>query len=241
MTALAVLSQPRRPQHVVARTLISRIATISRWFWLIVVLAVVVITTIWAQFTQPPWSVTAWARQAVIWFSFSQAIAVVTGGLPAYVGAGLTRRAFLRGSLASHLVMALAHAVLLTALIQAERLAHGALGWGFTITDGVLDQSGRSVGLLLADYAVTFVVAGLSGLLVGSIYLRGGGWWGTLTLPFTVGPVLVFGGAWGAGLALAAPASARLAVLLGAGGATALVMAVVFALVVRGTQLRTTS
>ena len=38
---------------------------------------------------------------------------------------------------------------------------------------------------------LTFVVAYLSGLLVGITYQRAGGWWGTLALPLTVGPILV--------------------------------------------------
>jgi hypothetical protein len=242
MTTLALPARRTgSPAGLVARTLLARTVRISRWFWLCAVAAVVLVTLIWLQFAQPPWSVMSWARQAVLWFSFAQAIVVVTTELPAYVAAGLTRRSFVRGALVAHLVAGLGHAAVLIVLVQLERLVHHALGWQFTITDAVFDPTGRAVGALLTEYAVTFCVAGLSGLLVGAVYLRGRGWWGTLTLPLTVGPVLVFGGFWGVALATGAELAQRLAVTVAVGAGALALMAAAVALIVRGAPMRTTT
>ena len=44
---------------------------------------------------------------------------------------------------------------------------------------------------MLVSTTLLFVVAYVSGLLVGMTYQRVGGWWGTLALPLTAGPVLL--------------------------------------------------
>ncbi len=120
MTALAPPVRRRpAPAGLVIRTLLARNLQIARWFWLIVVLAAAAITLIWLQVTQPQWSVLSWARQAVLWFSFSQAIVTVTAGLPAYVAAGLTRRAFARGAVALQLIAGVGNAVVLVVVMQA--------------------------------------------------------------------------------------------------------------------------
>jgi hypothetical protein len=154
----------------------------------------------------------------------------------------VTRRSFVRGAVAAQVASGLGYAVVMIALLQVERAVHGALGWGFQIQDSTLDPSATSIGLLLADYGSTFVVAGLSGLLVGAVYLRGRGWWGTLTLPLTVAPIILVGGPIGPVVtdqALGLPGQAGLHLVMAAGLAVALVVA--YALVCRGTQLRTTS
>ena len=245
MSSVLATLPARRSGNPVAATLrlvAGRNLRVAVWFWCIAVVAVVVVTAITSRFVDPSWSIVAWARQGVIWTLFSLAIAVAAAALPAAVAAGVTRRSFVRGAVAAQVVCGLGYTVVMVAALQVERVVHGALGWGFEIRDFTLDPSGTSLGLLLADYASTFVVAGLSGLLVGAIYLRGRGWWGTLTLPLTVAPIILAGGLIGSVFAdesFGLTGRMGLHLVLTAGLVAALVVA--YALVTRGTQLRTTS
>ncbi|MBU4336623.1 MAG: hypothetical protein KJ548_08605 [Actinobacteria bacterium] len=175
------------PALLTMRTELRRAAVYSAWFW---VMATAVVAVATAQYAPLGFSFIGYGRQAVAWFLFSQAITLVAGSLRIHVAAGMTRRSFVRGSLGAHLVIGFAHGVVFVALLQLERLVHQAAGWSFEVHDG-LDPTGTRIGVLLMDFGGSFVVASLSGLLVGIVYQRVSGWWGTLALPLTVGPLLV--------------------------------------------------
>lgn len=135
-------------------------------------------------------AVILYSRQGAIWFPFAQAVVVVVAYLRVHVAAGMTRRAFARATLVVGIGTGLAYAVVLTALAALERELHDAAGWGWRVADAVLADEASPAGLLLAELATVCVVANVSGLLVGAVYLRAGGWWGTLALPLTAGPVV---------------------------------------------------
>ena len=98
---------------------------------------------------------------------------------------------------------------------------------------------------MLLELSVTFVVANLSGLLVGAVYQRFGVWAGTLTLPLTVGPLVLLlyipgarfvdlPGIW------TTTEAGHLGLAVGVGVTLAAVMTAVFAAVVQRQQLAPT-
>lgn len=136
-------------------------------------------------------AVILYSRQGAIWFPFAQAIATVAVYLRVHVAAGMTRRAFARATLLVGAGTGAAYAAVLTALAAVERELHHAAGWGWRVADAVLADESSPAGLLLAELVLSCVVANVAGLLVGIVYQRVGGWWGTLALPLTAGPVLL--------------------------------------------------
>jgi hypothetical protein len=95
-----------------------------------------------------------------------------------------------RGSVLAAVGLAGIFAVAGALLLLAERTWYQAVGWGWRLEDG-WSAAGGGLWLVALAMFLTFLVADLSGLLVGSVYAAGGGWWGTLTLPLTVGPTVV--------------------------------------------------
>lgn len=134
-------------------------------------------------------AVILYSRQGTFWFPFAQAIGTVTTWLPVHVAAGMTRRTFTRAALAVHAGTGVAYALVLVALAALERELHHAAGWGWRVADAVLADETSPAGLLLAELALVCVAANVSGLLVGIVYRRVGGWWATLALPLTAAPV----------------------------------------------------
>ncbi|TQL02824.1 hypothetical protein [Cellulomonas sp. SLBN-39] len=217
--------------------------TLGAWFWVVVLVGATVGTVVAARVAgSVDVAVIAFARQGAIWFPFSLTIALVATYLRVHVAAGMTRRSFVRATLVAALVVGTGHTVVMTVLVLAERALHGALGWDARITDTLLPGPHATVGALLAELGPVLVLANLSGLLVGIVYLRTGGWWGTLALPLTVGPLLLAQALNGTddgllrGLpeASVAPAHVLGTALLGAAVAAA------YAVLVRGATVRTT-
>ena len=137
-------------------------------------------------------SIVQFGRQGFIWFPFSIAIMTATSFINVHVAAGMTRRALGRATLITGLVMAAFYTVVMTAALQIERAVFGARGWAQQIVDEAAVFTDTSqVGWILVDLGLVFTAAQLCGLLVGVVYYRAGGLWGTLALPLTVGPVLV--------------------------------------------------
>lgn len=188
--SLADLPTVASPWWVSAKVQLRRGLVISAWFWGMAILVVVVASVLTSRFTTVSWSYLGYGRQAVAWFAFSQAITLVAAGLRVHVGGGMTRRSFVRGALLAHLGLAAGHTAALVGLLQVERAVHAALGWPFVVRDG-LDATGGRIGLLAADFGLSFLVAMLSGLLVGISYQRWAARWATLALPLTVGPLVV--------------------------------------------------
>ena len=193
MTALAATPVARRSAtaHTVHR-LGATLLRLGRWFWAIAVLVVAAANVVgWATTGSTDVSIAVYARQASTWFPFSLAIMVVAAYLRVHVASGMTRRTFVRAALLVQVAAGVGFALALTALVLLERAVHDALGWGSRITEVQIADETSPVGVLLLDLAVPFVMANVAGLLVGVVYLRGGAWWGTLTLPLTVGPLVV--------------------------------------------------
>lgn len=146
-------------------------------------------------------SIVQFARQAFIWFPFSMAIITTTAFLNVHVAAGATRRVLSAASLLTGVVTGLGYMVLMTVALQVERAVYGARGWTQQITESApAFEDTSQVGLMVVDLSLAFVAAQVAGLLVGIVYYRLGGWWGTLALPLTVGPLLVSLGLLGTGL-----------------------------------------
>lgn len=198
MTA-AVTPRRTTPTRHAARCLGRALLQMAGWFWLIALVAIVLGNVIgWRVAGATDVSIAAYARQGATWFPFSLAIMLVSAYLRVHVASGMTRRSFVRAALLVEVAAGLGYAAVLTATIHLERAVHDALGWGSRITEIQLAEAESSAGVLFLDLAVPFVLGNLAGLLVGIAYQRGGGWWGTLTLPLTVGPLaaaLYLGGA----------------------------------------------
>jgi len=217
------------------------------WFWLIALPCLVLATVVLDRVTGGvDVAVSLYARQAAIWFPFSQAIIVVVGTVRVAVASGRTRRTFARATLVVGTLTGLAYAVVLTAVVLAERVVHGALGWESRITDVQLATEASPTWVLLLDLAITFVTANLAGLLVGVVYLRVGSGWATLALPLTVGPIIVVqyvSGGWVGPLPIGGVSSTAGQVTAAAVAATVVIAltAAAYAALVRTVPIRTTS
>ncbi len=220
--------------HTVRR-LTSLALLLAGWFWGIAVTLVLAATVVvWAVNGTVDVSVAVYARQASIWFPFSQAILVVSVFLRVHVASGMTRRTFVRASLLVSSATGFGYAVVLTALVLVERRLHALVGWDAAMHEVQIADESSSVGVLLLDLAVPFVVANLSGLLVGVAYQRLGGWVGTLVLPLTAGPVLLTQYLAGAGVAdlpgvWTTTDAGHLALAVGAGAVMAVLTAALYA------------
>jgi len=178
----------RGPIDLTARWFLTVHVYLAAWFWAIATVMVAVGLVVLAQVRSVDASVAVYARQAAIWFPFAVFITLVFGYLPMHIASGLTRRVLSLGSLVAAVGTSVLYGVTFTVLLVVERAVFDAAGWEWSLGDQ-LDAGGT--GALLVRNVLTFLVAYLSGLLAGITYLRSGGWGGTLTLPLTVGPILV--------------------------------------------------
>lgn len=191
---MSTVTTPRVASPTVATTrwLLRLHSRVAVWAVVIVIVAVATAALVIARYVELELSVVQFARQAFVWFPFAVAIMTTTGFLNIHVAAGLTRRTLARASLAVAMTMAGFYVAVMTVGLQLERLLFGARGWGQKVVDEqALFTDTSQVGWILVDLGLLFSAAQLCGLLVGIVYYRAGGWWGTLTLPFTVGPVLL--------------------------------------------------
>lgn len=185
---------PRRtsPTLRTARTLVTWFAQIAVWYWAFVVLVVVSVPLGMRAFgVDPSLSILWFARQSGVWFPFSVLIGMALAYPQVHVANGMTRRSYAAGALAATTTVALAFALLMSLAMQVERIWYEAMGWGWGTEEQGWFEPGTGFGDLLVAYVATFLVAYLSGLLVGTVYAGAGGWWGTLTLPLTVGPIIL--------------------------------------------------
>ncbi|MBO0923595.1 hypothetical protein J1G44_03755 [Cellulomonas sp. zg-ZUI199] len=234
-----------RPSPTVrtARVLGAVLLSMAGIFWALAVVAVVIATlVVWRVNGSADVSIAVYARQAATWFPFSLGIMLVGAYLRVHIASGVTRRTFVRAALLVELAAGVGYAAVFTALVLLERAVHDALGWESVITEIQLADESASTGAMLLELSVTFVVANLSGLLVGAVYLRFGAWVGTLTLPLTVGPLVLLlyipgaryvdlPGIW------TTTAAGHLALAVGVGVVLAAAMAAVFAALVERLQL----
>lgn len=181
-----------RSAAATARGMLRSQWSVARWALLTLVVVATVAVALLASFGTPSTSVVGFARQGVIWFPFSMAIAVIVGFVNVHVAMGQTRQALGRASVVVAVAMSVMYAVAVVGLIQVERAVYAAAGWQHVIVDDLAFVSDSSqVGLLLGEYLVAAAAGQLCGLLCGIVYYRWGGLRGTLALPLTVGPVVL--------------------------------------------------
>lgn len=191
LTTPAAVRRHAPTAHTV-RWLMRQHLTVAAWSVVILAIAAIGGTLLVDHFWTVEISVVQFARQAFIWFPFSIAIITTTSFINVHVAAGMTRRALGRASLVTGLVMAAFYTVVMTVALQIERVAYDARGWPHTIVDDMpVFRDTSQIGWILVDLGLVFTAAQVCGLLVGIVYYRAGGWWGTLALPFTVGPILL--------------------------------------------------
>lgn len=218
---------------------------VARWALLVVAVAAAVTIVVLAIVRPPDYSIVGFSRQGVIWFPFSMAIAVAVGQVNVHVAMGRTRRAFGRAAVLAALAMSVVYAVGVVGLIQLERGLYAAVGWEHAILDELgLANDSTQIGSLLAAYLVAAGSGQLCGLLCGLVYYRAGGLWGTLTLPLTVGPIVLLQLLLNADLpflggGLELGTTGGWLVRAGAVVAVLALVAVAFQWVLRGTQVRT--
>ena len=163
---------------------------LAAWAWGMAIVVVAGALVVIDQVGEVNNSVMAFARQGAIWFPFSVLIAITAAYLPVHVAAGLTRRSLALGSLLAAAGLALVYGAVFTGLLIVERAVFGAFGWQWRIVEGFSPDS-TDVAAMFVSSTLLFLVAYVSGLLVGMSYQRLGGWWGTLALPLTAGPILL--------------------------------------------------
>lgn len=244
-TADRVSRAAGHPVAVVCRGLLRGHWSVGRWAFPVIAVAATLVIVVWAAIGTPTTSIVGFSRQGMMWFPFSLSIAIAVGQVNVHVAMGRTRRTLGRAAVLAALVMSVVYAVGLVVLMQVERGVYAVAGWQHVIVDQLTFVSDTSqVGLLVGEYLVTTATAQLSGLLCGITYYRFGGWVGTLSLPLTVGPVLLVL----AGVSADVPfLSGDLAVgTVGGGALRAVVVVVVLAAVVvafqrilRSTPVRT--
>ncbi|MCL3859576.1 hypothetical protein [Actinotalea sp. K2] len=228
----------RGPVLRTVRWLVRGQLVIAAWAVSVVLAGATVALIVWANLGEVTASVVQFSRQGGIWFPFAMAIGTITAYLPVHVAAGMTRRSLARAAVLAMLVMTVVYAVALTVLLQVERLVYGIAGWSHELTESDTSYASSDIDLVLGTHLALIGTAQLCGLLVGITYYRFGGWWGTLTLPLTVGPI--FGVMWilQAGLGIAAPGldlALRAAVIVG----LLVVLAAAFSLATRGATVHT--
>ncbi|WP_199423277.1 hypothetical protein [Actinotalea solisilvae] len=111
------------------------------------------------------------------WFAFSLLVGQVAAGTAPHVANGLTRRAYSR----------------LIGLLALATAVAASVVWslGLAVENSLTSRDLPDLVPLVAEHAGATACYAVAGALVGAAYYRGGAWWGTLTLPLTVGPVLV--------------------------------------------------
>ncbi|GEL46859.1 hypothetical protein KQI48_03945 [Cellulomonas hominis] len=186
-------ARPARRRGPVVRTA----SSLLRWFapivgiYLVIVVAVAVVVPFVVDAAgDVRFSILWFARQSGVWFPFSVLIGVAVSYPAVHVANGMTRRAYVRGSLLAVTALAVGFAGTMTLGLLAERTWYRAMGWRWELAEGWFAPA-EGLPTVLVAYLATFLVAYLSGLLVGTVYAAKGGWWGTLTLPLTVGPILL--------------------------------------------------
>ncbi|WP_028049690.1 hypothetical protein [Cellulomonas sp. URHD0024] len=214
----------RGPVDLTARWFLATQLRVALWFWGIAVVVSTIAVAIYATVADVvERGVVQFGMQALVWLPMSFFIGTALTSVPVQVASGLTRRALARGALVAAIGTGIGYGAAYAVLMSAERAVYGAFGWHWSV--GV---DGATPAAFLIACATTFVASNVSGLLVGIVYLRGGGWWGTLTLPLTVGPVVAL-------TAMVATADAQLLFLLsGIGILVAMLTAIALDRLVRG-------
>lgn len=163
----------------------------ASWFFAVILTVAVLGVLIVSRYTGIAISVLGMGLHGAIWVPFSISIVIVASYLTPHVAAGMTRRSFGIGAVLAAVLTGALYTVVFIMLLAVERWVYSALGWrhastthdGLVFDPGVLTLAG---GLMLLITSAT-----VSGLLVGLFYYRLGAWWGTLTLPVSLAPLVL--------------------------------------------------
>ncbi len=152
-------------------------APVWAWFWGLLAAVAVVLAGTAERYDLGGTGVWGAVDSAPRWFAFSLLLAHVATGTGPHVAQGMTRRAFVR----------------LVAVFAALTAVAAGVVWtvGFAVESALTGRPVPDLAPLAAEQVVAILCYSVTGALVGAAYLRGGPWWGTLTLPLTVGPLLV--------------------------------------------------
>lgn len=179
----------RSPQWVQVATwqVIGQAITFAGFLAAAIVIAVIALVIISRSVT-PSYSALQLAQQVAPWFPFAVAIHIAVSWLRPHVAAGMTRRSYVRGAIASALVTGIGAALALVVVLSVEHWVYGRLGW----TAGALDGRALAPSTPLLPYlwglAVLVAAGALSGTIVGLSYVRLGPL-ATLALPVTLLPL----------------------------------------------------
>lgn len=190
---LAAVHAARRRSPVARSTrTMTRFLVHQAWWYLGIVLVLALGTyAVMLAIDEPTVSVVQFGRQSATWYPFAIAVLLASAHLPAHVAVGMTRASFVRGALLAALVMGAFYTAVFTGAMALEGVVYDAAGWQHRITDtSWFTRDPGDLGAVAAGMFAGVVVAHGSGYLVGVVYQRVGGWWGTLLLPLTAGPVL---------------------------------------------------
>ncbi|WP_199423276.1 hypothetical protein [Actinotalea solisilvae] len=159
-------------------------------FWLTLVAIAAVILAVTLRFADVEQSVWNYLGAGTRWFAFTMLVFLVTAGVGPYVAHGLTRRAFVGLVALDAGVTSVVFAACWTLGHAVEVAVFRAQGWP-TVVEDHLYADGAQLGLVALEALPTLLVFAVSGALVGAAYYRAGGWWGTLTLPLTLAPIVL--------------------------------------------------
>ncbi len=160
------------------------------WFWLTLVVIATGIVVVTVRVDEVEHSAWDYLSAGARWFSFAMLLFVTTGGIGPYVANGLSRRAFVRLVALDAVATAVVFGAVWTLGHALETAVFRAQGWPTVVQDH-LYTDGSQLGLVALEALLAVLVYATSGALVGATYYRGGGWWGTLTLPLTLAPVVL--------------------------------------------------
>lgn len=187
-----------RPTDLIApaRWLLGRQLAITRWFiglvaFVMFALAQPLIARFGGELGFSLWE--NFAANGPGWFLLAMGATAASQYLPVLVAQGVTRGRF---AVAAALALA-AGAVVLGVMValgfMVEAWLYARSGWEYNLLQGHLFDSYSQLPIVVAEYAVRFLLFGVVGLLIGYGYYRVGGWWGTLLLLFTLIVPLAFG------------------------------------------------
>ncbi len=192
--AAGTIAPPRRRRRPVPRTvrhLLRAQLALAGWFWGVAVAMLAVAAALVDRLGTVETSIVQYAQQASMWFPFSLAVLTVATALTPHVAAGMTRRSFARAAVVVAVVQGLGYTLANGVLLAAEGVLYRAQGWPQTVQETLVVSWDGDGPQIAVQYLFLLVLAPLSGLLVGIVYYRAGGWWGTVALPLTAGPLLL--------------------------------------------------
>lgn len=164
------------------------------WVWAIVLVATFAVPFVVQHFGGTPLSIFSTSAQGPRWYLFVMLLVVTLASLRPSVAHGMTRRSFARQVTAAGLLAAVGYGLLAGVTQSVESALFDQQGWVHASTYGLRPVPDGPWALVAVDHVVVLATFAVSGVAVGAVYLRWGGWIGTLALPLTVGPALAVPG-----------------------------------------------